>query len=128
MSAGPSGEEDGMKTASSIQTPMTSPGQGSGRGIEHGSAGGQHESQPTIKVYREGPYLVRGPVVIIDQDGRELEVRRRIVPLCRCGRSRTKPLCDGAHDAGPSDEAGGEVRSHEIPLCGGARPDIEHLH
>ena len=54
---------------------------------------------PSITTYRSGPYLVRGPVRVIDEDGNELTIRRAIVPLCRCGRSRTKPLCDGSHGA-----------------------------
>jgi CDGSH-type Zn-finger protein len=53
----------------------------------------------TIAAYREGPLLVRGPMRLIDEDGDEIEVRRRVVPLCRCGRSRQKPLCDGSHAA-----------------------------
>jgi CDGSH-type Zn-finger protein len=57
---------------------------------------------PSITAYRAGPYLVRGPVRVIDEDGNELTIRRAIVPLCRCGRSRTKPLCDGSHGAAPS--------------------------
>jgi CDGSH-type Zn-finger protein len=55
--------------------------------------------RPTVTAYRDGPFLVRGPIVVIDEEGRELEVRRIVVPLCRCGRSRTQPLCDGAHEA-----------------------------
>ena len=58
-----------------------------------------HEQAPSITAYREGPYLVRGPVRLVDEDGREFEIRRAVVALCRCGRSRTKPLCDGAHAA-----------------------------
>jgi len=34
---------------------------------------------------------------LLGEDGEELCVRRDTVALCRCGRSRTKPLCDGAH-------------------------------
>ena len=58
-----------------------------------------HECQPSITAYREGPYLVRGPVRLVDEDGAEVELRREVVALCRCGRSRTKPLCDGTHAA-----------------------------
>ena len=54
---------------------------------------------PSITTYRSGPYLVRGPIRVVDEDGTELTIRRAIVPLCRCGRSRTKPLCDGSHGA-----------------------------
>jgi CDGSH-type Zn-finger protein len=40
---------------------------------------------------------VRGPIRIVDQDGREIETRREIVALCRCGKSRLRPFCDGTH-------------------------------
>jgi CDGSH-type Zn-finger protein len=50
-----------------------------------------------ITPYRDGPLLVRGPVTITDQDGREIEVRQGTIALCRCGRSRRKPFCDGMH-------------------------------
>jgi CDGSH-type Zn-finger protein len=52
-----------------------------------------------ITPYRDGPLLVRGPFVIVDQDGNEIEVRQRTIALCRCGRSRRKPFCDGMHKA-----------------------------
>jgi CDGSH-type Zn-finger protein len=50
-----------------------------------------------ITPYRDGPLLVRGPFTIADQDGTEIEVHQRTVALCRCGRSRNKPFCDGRH-------------------------------
>ncbi|HXR30326.1 MAG TPA: CDGSH iron-sulfur domain-containing protein [Solirubrobacterales bacterium] len=52
-----------------------------------------------ITPYRNGPYLVRGPLTIVDQDGNEIELRRRVVALCRCGRSQIRPFCDGTHKA-----------------------------
>ena len=52
-----------------------------------------------ITPYRNGPYLVRGPFVIADQEGNEIEVKRRVVALCRCGRSQIRPFCDGTHKA-----------------------------
>lgn len=55
------------------------------------------ESPTTITPYRNGPYLVRGPFTLVDQDGNEIEVKRRVVALCRCGRSRMRPFCDGTH-------------------------------
>jgi CDGSH-type Zn-finger protein len=51
----------------------------------------------TITPYRDGPLLVRGPFTLVDQDGGEIEVGREVVALCRCGKSRRKPLCDGTH-------------------------------
>jgi len=50
-----------------------------------------------ITPYRDGPLLVRGPFAMVDQDGREIELGRETVALCRCGRSRSKPFCDGTH-------------------------------
>jgi len=50
-----------------------------------------------ITPYRDGPLLVRGPVRIQDQDGGEIVVEREVVALCRCGKSRRRPLCDGTH-------------------------------
>ena len=44
-----------------------------------------------------GPYLVRGPVKIIDADGTSFELQKESVALCRCGGSTTKPFCDGTH-------------------------------
>jgi len=72
-------------------------------------------SDPSITVYRSGPLLVRGEVRIVDEDGSELTLRRAVVPLCRCGRSRTKPLCDGSHGAALA--AVGEARDET------SRPD-----
>ena len=51
----------------------------------------------TITPYRDGPYLLRGPFILRDQDGAEIPNARRVVALCRCGKSRTRPFCDGTH-------------------------------
>jgi CDGSH-type Zn-finger protein len=54
-------------------------------------------SQAEIRPYPEGPFLVRGPIRLLGEDGQEIEILRRVVALCRCGRSRLQPLCDGTH-------------------------------
>jgi CDGSH-type Zn-finger protein len=51
----------------------------------------------TITPYRDGPLLIRGPVRLQDTQGREIEVGRETIALCRCGKSRIKPFCDGTH-------------------------------
>ena len=61
------------------------------------SAGVRDEDRTIITPYRDGPLLVRGPFTIRDQDGGEIDVDRDVVALCRCGRSRTRPFCDGTH-------------------------------
>ena len=53
--------------------------------------------EATITPYRDGPLLVRGPFRMLDQDGKEIEVDRGTVALCRCGKSRLRPFCDGSH-------------------------------
>ena len=50
-----------------------------------------------ITPYRDGPLLVRGPFQLVDQDGNEIAVDRGTVALCRCGKSRMRPFCDGTH-------------------------------
>jgi CDGSH-type Zn-finger protein len=50
-----------------------------------------------LRVYPNGPILVRGPVEIVDADGTPVPQRRRVIALCRCGHSALKPLCDGTH-------------------------------
>ena len=51
----------------------------------------------TITPYRDGPLIVRGPVRLEDMHGGEIVVDRDTVALCRCGRSRIRPFCDGTH-------------------------------
>ncbi|MDQ3956044.1 MAG: CDGSH iron-sulfur domain-containing protein [Actinomycetota bacterium] len=61
----------------------------------------------TITPYRDGPLLVRGPFTLVDQEGTEIEVRRQTVALCRCGRSKIRPFCDGTHEVVKFKAAGG---------------------
>jgi CDGSH-type Zn-finger protein len=61
------------------------------------SEGKQAGVEATITPYRDGPYLVRGPFSLRDPDGEQIPVTRRTVALCRCGKSRTRPYCDGTH-------------------------------
>ena len=46
---------------------------------------------------KDGPYIVRGDFEILDDDGNPMALRRGTIALCRCGRSRTRPFCDGTH-------------------------------
>jgi CDGSH-type Zn-finger protein len=50
-----------------------------------------------VTPYRDGPYLVRGAFELVDQDGEPIATRRSTVALCRCGRSQSRPFCDGTH-------------------------------
>jgi CDGSH-type Zn-finger protein len=50
-----------------------------------------------ITPYRDGPLLVRGSFELLDAEGNTIESRRSPVALCRCGKSRLRPFCDGTH-------------------------------
>jgi len=68
------------------------------------------ETKITVKVTRNGPYLVSGAVHLSEQDicvdnndqchgwkeGRKFLVQDNY-SLCRCGHSQNKPFCDGTH-------------------------------
>jgi CDGSH-type Zn-finger protein len=75
-----------------------------------------------ITPYRDGPLLVRGPVRILDQDGNEIRIDREVVALCRCGKSRSRPLCDGTHKLvqfrAPSGLEDGREPSSLLPTNG----------
>lgn len=49
-----------------------------------------------IRLDRGGPLLVHGVVTVLDADGVPMREDVRLA-LCRCGASRRKPYCDGAH-------------------------------
>jgi CDGSH-type Zn-finger protein len=66
--------------------------------------------------YRDGPLVVRGSFVLLDEDGREIDPGRRTVALCRCGRSRLRPFCDGSH------------RRARYRAEGGMSPEAERRH
>jgi CDGSH-type Zn-finger protein len=52
-----------------------------------------------IRCRQNGPLVIEGPVEIVDHLGNafSLPVGKPAVALCRCGQSKTKPFCDGAH-------------------------------
>jgi CDGSH-type Zn-finger protein len=55
------------------------------------------EEKVTITTRPNGPYLVKGPIRLVDADGKEFTVQGDTVALCRCGGSTNKPFCDGTH-------------------------------
>jgi CDGSH-type Zn-finger protein len=57
------------------------------------------DAPATITPYLNGPYLIRGEFEIVDQDGNRIRRSRETVALCRCGKSQSKPFCDGTHKA-----------------------------
>ncbi len=58
------------------------------------------ESETTIRIRDNGPLVVEGSVTITDADGNAFATNpdKPVVALCRCGASKNKPFCDGAHN------------------------------
>ncbi|MEV0844357.1 CDGSH iron-sulfur domain-containing protein [Streptomyces sp. NPDC049954] len=50
-----------------------------------------------VRVARDGPLLVEGPVEVVAEDGRVSRSDRFLVALCTCRRTRTAPWCDASH-------------------------------
>jgi len=54
------------------------------------------ERPSSIKLAIRGPIDVRGGITLEDEDGSVPECKEHYA-LCRCGRSKNKPFCDGGH-------------------------------
>ena len=51
----------------------------------------------TVTTHVDGPLQVMGPIRIVTESGRVVEVDEGENWLCRCGGSKNKPFCDGTH-------------------------------
>lgn len=94
-------------------------------GIENNNQennGNENKNQGSIKIVKDGPYLVSGNVPLLEKiiapvgnvyeyvEGRTLPQSEEYA-LCRCGKSKNPPFCDGAHI--DSDFDGTEIASRE---------------
>lgn len=50
----------------------------------------------TIDITTNGPLIVKGNVILQHPNG-DTKSNDGVMALCRCGASRNKPFCDGAH-------------------------------
>jgi CDGSH-type Zn-finger protein len=67
-----------------------------------------------ITIRTNGPYLVKGPIRLLDVHGNEFDTGgRETVALCRCGGSVNKPFCDGTHSKVGFDAATEAVKRAE---------------
>ncbi len=51
----------------------------------------------TIRALKNGPYEVRGEPSLMDRRGGKYRGQKDPLYLCRCGKSKNKPYCDGSH-------------------------------
>ncbi len=54
-------------------------------------------SDVSITIRRNGPFIVQGPIQLVDSNGQTIPVDKPVIALCRCGGSANKPFCDGTH-------------------------------
>jgi CDGSH-type Zn-finger protein len=56
-------------------------------------------SELRIRCRPNGPLVIEGPFTLVDHLGTPftLPINKPTVALCRCGQSKNKPFCDGAH-------------------------------
>lgn len=56
-------------------------------------------SNVVIRTRKNGPLVIAGEFTLVDADGKPftLPTDKPLVALCRCGRSKRRPFCDGSH-------------------------------
>lgn len=54
--------------------------------------------QAEIEVIPEGPIRIKGNIILSDVRRDIFESPEGEIYLCRCGRSKNKPYCDGSHE------------------------------
>ena len=58
-------------------------------------------SEPIVIRCRDnGPFVIKAPVQVVDHDGKPFTIPagKETIAMCRCGASKNKPFCDGAHN------------------------------
>ena len=94
---------------------------------------GRGQKRARIQVTPNGPYVVTGIAEITEQfimpndvgasweyrNGRTFATEGKAVSLCRCGRSRNKPFCDGSHAEEPIFQ--GQTRAPHEHITEGAK-------
>lgn len=53
--------------------------------------------EPDVIMCPDGPMLLRGHHRVADESGEVFETERPFSAVCRCGKSATRPWCDGSH-------------------------------
>ncbi|MBK6364405.1 MAG: CDGSH iron-sulfur domain-containing protein [Saprospiraceae bacterium] len=65
-----------------------------------------------ITILPNGSARIEGEFTIVDSEGKEFGLAgRTTVSLCRCGLSKNKPFCDGAH----KENFDAETKAFDLP-------------
>ena len=57
----------------------------------------ENNKKVKVEVIENGPLRITGNFILKDLK-RDHEESTDYIELCRCGRSKNKPLCDGSHN------------------------------
>ena len=102
---GGSGTEDSVARAQLMAMIERCPSGALTYRLEPEGAAVEPDFRQEIGVVDDGPLFLSGGVRVQRSDGTVQEIRNRVT-LCRCGASKSKPLCDGSHrDIGFHDAA-----------------------
>tara|TARA_B100000029_G_scaffold292679_3_gene286200 strand:- start:1704 stop:1883 length:180 start_codon:yes stop_codon:yes gene_type:complete len=55
-----------------------------------------NHNRPIITIKSNGPISINGDVILLDENGNEIEHKSRF-SLCSCTKSNKMPFCDGSH-------------------------------
>jgi uncharacterized Fe-S cluster protein YjdI len=61
-------------------------------------AADEEKSSVRIEIMHNGPVVIKGKSVLVDKDKKEKKFDSMLA-LCRCGKSKNQPQCDGSHFA-----------------------------
>ena len=65
----------------------------------------KQDREPMVTVMKDGPLCITGGVEVQMEESSEHDGSKEHCTLCRCGSSKNKPYCDGAHkDIGFKDD------------------------
>ncbi len=53
--------------------------------------------KPVIRTSKNGPYVVQHIKKLKESRGSAVPIKDQAIALCRCGKSKNKPFCDGTH-------------------------------
>lgn len=68
--------------------------------------------KPEISLRENGPLIAKNVAVFVLPDGSRAE-NKPIHALCRCGKSKNKPYCDGSHNEAGFDSAAQNVEERD---------------
>jgi len=61
----------------------------------------QQNPQTCIEIIENGPAIVTGKCIITDKKTGNVSETKNVFTLCRCGKTKNRPFCDGSHIKNP---------------------------